>query len=68
MSAHTWLPEAGLPVTAETVGPVLRAAAQAGALDLPLPGSGSSFIDNLTLTQRPVVHRTKDVLPTITLN
>ena len=39
----SWLAGAALPVTAATVGPLLRAAAAAGALDLPLPGSGGTL-------------------------
>lgn len=38
-----WLAGAHLPVTGESVGPLLRAAQAAGALDLPLPGSGRTF-------------------------
>lgn len=39
----TWLAGAPLPVTGGTVGPLLRAAHAAGALDLPRPGSGRTL-------------------------
>lgn len=38
-----WLAGADLPTTSESVGPLLRAAQAAGALDLPLPGSGRTL-------------------------
>lgn len=38
--AYPWLPSGSLPVTAASIGPLLRAALTAGALDLPLPGAG----------------------------
>ncbi len=40
MPLPPWLPAAALPATEATVGPLLRAAHAAGALDLPLPGQG----------------------------
>ncbi|MDQ6650959.1 MAG: hypothetical protein M3Z02_12710, partial [Actinomycetota bacterium] len=40
---YAWLTAAALPVTSESVEPLLRAAQQAGALDLPLPGSGRTL-------------------------
>lgn len=44
MSAREpWLGQADLPVTSDSVGPLLRAALAAGALDLPLPGSGRTL-------------------------
>ncbi len=42
-SPPPWLAGARLPVTAESVGPLLRAARAAGALDLPLPGCGATL-------------------------
>ncbi len=38
-----WLAGAHLPVTSKSVGPLLLAAQGAGALDLPLPGSGGTL-------------------------
>jgi hypothetical protein len=38
-----WLAELPLPLTRSTVGPALRAAHAAGALDLPLPGAGRTL-------------------------
>ncbi len=40
MSPRPWLADAALPVTAASIGPLLRAAYEAGDLDLPLPGAG----------------------------
>lgn len=38
-----WLTETDLPVTPASVGPLLRAARDAGTLDLPLPGAGRTI-------------------------
>ncbi len=38
-----WLGGTALPATTESVGPLLRAAHAAGALELPLPGSGRTL-------------------------
>ena len=46
-----WLADADLPVTPDTVGGLLRAAAAAGALDLPLPGSGRTLTRWLALAE-----------------
>lgn len=40
----SWLAGACLPATEESAGPLLRAAAAADALDLPLPGSGRTLV------------------------
>lgn len=43
MTPPRWLADAQLPVSSTSIGPLLRAAAAAGALELPLPGGGRTL-------------------------
>lgn len=49
--APAWSADAALPLEAAALGPVLRAADAAGALDLPLPGSGRTLERWLALAE-----------------